>query len=162
MQRLNSNPLIVHLCENPSVIPELICWFEQEWAPWYGPGGEGDAGQDLESCSNTDVLPLCLVALGPDNRLIGTVALRTTSVGSDVAPGPWLTGLLVAEECRGQGVASALTAALEEEARRLGFEALYTSTDAADGIMRRRGWQPVGTSASLRGEVTVFRCGVAT
>ena len=79
-------------------------------------------------------------------------------MGSDIAPGPWLTGLLVAPEHRTQGVATALTAALEEEARRLGFGALYTSTDAADGIMRRRGWQPIGTSTSLRGEVTVFQC----
>ena len=39
---------------------------------------------------------------------------------------------------------------------------LQVQTDAASGIMRRRGWQPIGTSTSLRGEVTVFRCSLGS
>jgi hypothetical protein len=39
----------------------------------------------------------------------------------------------------------------------LGFQAIYTSTESARGIMERQGWQAIGTSQSLRGEITVFR-----
>lgn len=88
---------------------------------------------------------------------LGAAALKSDSTGSDVAEGPWLAALLVGPEHRGRGVATALVQAIEEEARRLGFAAVYTSTDAAAGIMVRLGWQPVGATDSLRGRITVFR-----
>jgi hypothetical protein len=49
-----------------------------------------------------------------------------------------------------------LVAALEEEARRLGFTRIYMSTDAANGIVEARGWRAIDTADSLRGEVTVY------
>lgn len=148
---------IAHLLEHPHLVPVLAEQFIEEWRPWYGPDGDGDAEADLLACDSRDALPVCLIALDEDGNLLGTIAIRETSVGSDVAEGPWLTGLLVAPENRGKGVGTALVAALESEADRLGFKALYTSTDAADGIMRRRGWENIGSSLSLRGEVAVFR-----
>ena len=37
-----------------------------------------------------------------------------------------------------------LVEAIEAEAQRLGFPALYTSTDTAESLLQRRGWQAVG------------------
>ncbi len=34
---------IVHLVEVPEVAPTLVRWFIEEWRPWYGPDGPGDA-----------------------------------------------------------------------------------------------------------------------
>lgn len=146
-----------HLLDHRELVPVLVDWFIEEWQPWYGPDGEGDAEADLLTCRDRNALPVCLIALDSETRLLGTIALRGNSVGSDLAEGPWLAGLYVAPEHRRRGVGTALVAALEQEAARLGFEAVYTSTDAADGIMRRRGWEPVGSAQSLRGEVAVFR-----
>ena len=148
---------IAHLLEHPHLVPVLAAWFIEEWRPWYGSDGAGDAEADLLACDSRDALPVCLIALDEAGSLLGTIAIRENSVGSEVAGGPWLAGLLVAPEHRGQGVGTALVAALESEADRLGFKAVYTSTDAAHGIMRRRGWEKTGSSQSLRGEVTVFR-----
>lgn len=146
-----------HLLDHRELVGVLVDWYIEEWRPWYGPGGEGDAEADLLTCRDRNALPVCLIALDSETRLLGTIALRETSVGSELAEGPWLAGLYVAPEHRGRGVGTALVGALEHEAARLGFDAVHTSTDAADGIMRRRGWEPVGSARSLRGEVAVFR-----
>lgn len=148
---------IVNLVEAPGAMPVLERWFVEEWAPWYGPGGPGDAGEDLRACRNHGHLPFCLVAVDVLGNPVGTAALRSRSAGDDVAAGPFLTGLLVAAPHRGRGIATALVAAVEAEAARLGFRAIYCSTDSAAGLLVRRGWRPVGRTSSLRGAVTVHR-----
>jgi GNAT superfamily N-acetyltransferase len=132
-------------------------WFLKEWMPWYGPDGPGDARADLAACANLNALPLCVVALSSDDDLLGTASLRSESVGSDIADGPWLAAVLVAKAHQGRGVGGALVAAIEAEAARLGFASLYTSTDTAQRILIRRGWTEIGTSESLRGAVSVYR-----
>ncbi len=148
---------IRHLLDVPHAAPTLARWFVAEWAPWYGPEGPGDAAGDLAASASRDALPICLVALGGDGELLGTVALKEESVGSELGVGPWLAALLVGPSHRGRGVGTALIAAIEAEAWRLGFEAIYVSTDVAEDLLRRRGWRPYGTSESLRGEVAVYR-----
>ena len=153
----NGDIRIVHLLDAPAALPILVKWFIGEWTPWYGPAGDGDAQADLAACAARDALPLCLVVLNEGSELLGTASLRPESVGSELGVGPWLAAFLVGENERRRGVGTALVAAIEGEARRLGYEAIYTSTDSADGIVRRLGWQPFGASESLRGPVAVYR-----
>ena len=148
---------IVHLAEAPEAAPTLARWFVAEWAPWYGPGGAGDAEADLAACRSREALPICLVALSDGGDVLGTAALKTDSVGSELGVGPWLAAILVGPAHRRRGVGSALVAAIEGEAARLGFAAIYTSTDAAAAMLERRGWQAFGTTRSLRGPITVYR-----
>lgn len=148
---------ILHLCDMPAAIPVLARWYEDAWAPWYGADGPGDALRDLGACASRDALPLCLVAVAGEDTLLGTAALKSASVGSELGVGPWLAALLVAPAHRGRGIAGRLADAVVAEAGRLGFAAVYTSTDADDAQLARRGWQPVGDSESLRGMVTVYR-----
>ncbi len=148
---------IVLLADRPDLIPTLTDWFAAEWEPYYGAGGPGDAGSDLRGCLNRDTLPVALVALDADDTLLGTAALKEESVGSELGVGPWLAAFLVAPEHRGRGVGTALVAAIEGEAARLGFAEIYTSTDTADGILKRRGWLPFGDTESLRGPLKIYR-----
>jgi len=148
---------IAYLADVPGVAPVLERWFVAEWAPWYGPDGPGDAKADLTACCNRDELPICLVALSADGEVLGTAALKAESVGSELAAGPWLAAVLVNEAHRGRGIGTALVEAIEAEAARLGFGALYTSTDTAGGILERRAWQAIGDTGSLRGRLTVYR-----
>lgn len=148
---------IVLLADRPDLIPTLTDWFVAEWEPYYGADGPGDAASDLRGCLNRDTLPVALVALGADDTLLGTAALKEESVGSELGVGPWLAAFLVAPEHRGRGVGTALVAASEREAARLGFAEVYTSTDTVDGILKRRGWQLFGDTESLRGPLKIYR-----
>ena len=147
---------ISHLCDVPDAVPVLAAWFVEEWMPYYGPDGSGDAEADLKACMRKDALPICLVALDDQGDVLGTAALKRDSVGSDVAAGPWLAAFLVGQAHRGRGVGTALVGAIEDAARDLGFGAVYISTDGASGIVESCGWRKVGGTQSLRGEVGVY------
>ena len=150
-------PRIVHLLQVPNLRPRLVQWFVEEWTPWYGPDGEGDAEADLAACKDRDQVPLCFVALGEDGAPLGTASLKDESLGSELGHGPWLAALLVAPAARGRGIGRALIEAVAAEAQRLGYPALYTSTDLARERLWPRGWQAVGESQSLRGPISVYR-----
>ena len=153
---------IAHLLDAPGAAKTLVRWFEAAWGPWYGPDGPGDAAADLAACQDRDATPLCLVALGADDTVLGTASLRDESAGSDIAEGPWLAAWLVGESHRRRGVGTALAAAIEAEARRLSFPALYVSIDeTTEAMLKRRGWRPIGRTQSLRGPITVYRLDLA-
>ncbi len=155
---LRSKYRIVPLADIVESIPILARWFIGEWEPYYGPDGPGDAAKDLKDCCNRDEIPLALVALDDSGAVLGTAALKAESVGAESGLGPWLAALFVPVEHRKRGVATALVEAIESEAGRLGFEAIYTSTDAAENIVKGRGWTDMGEEAtSLRGRVAVYR-----
>ena len=49
---------IRHLLEVPEALPVLARWFVEEWGPYYGPEGPGDAEADLRAASHRDQLPI--------------------------------------------------------------------------------------------------------
>ncbi len=148
---------IRYLADVPQAVPRLADYFRAEWRPYYGPSGPGDAAADIKACCQTDRLPLALVAIGHRGEIYGTGALKTTSVGAKPGQGPWIAALMVEKNNRRKGIGAALISALEGEARRRGFDALYTSTDTAGGILLRRQWRAMDQVASLRGPITVYR-----
>lgn len=158
MRPTKSDIHIVQLADVTDKIAELADLFVAEWEPYYGESGPGSAVDDLTECCNRNELPIALVALNADNELLGTAALKQDSVGSKPGQRPWLAALVVHPPHRGDGIGTLLVAAIEAEADRLGFGTLYTSTDAADAIMKKRGWLPLDTVTSLRGPMTVYRC----
>ena len=151
------NMRIGHLIDSPDIAPILAKWFIDEWGPWYGPNGQGNAESDLAECSSKNKLPICLIAVDENGQMLGTAALKTKSVGSELGVGPWLAAVLVSQEHKGKGVGTALVKAIEEEAARLNFPSIYTSTDTAEGILVRRGWHAFGTTQALRGPVLIYR-----
>ena len=151
------NIRIVHILEAPEAAPILARWFVEEWAPWYGPDGPGDAESDLAACCSRNELPICLVVLNMEDDVLGTATLKSESVGSELGVGPWLAAVLVSKNHQGKGVGTALVGAIEEEACRLGFDSIFTSTGTAGNILRRRGWQAFGATESIRGSITVYR-----
>jgi len=156
-ENVTENLRITHLASVPDVVPTLVRLFIEEWEPYYGHEGPGNAEHDLRECLNRCELPLALVALDADRNVVGTVALRSECFGEQEGEGPWLRALVVPKTHRGHGIGTLLTASIENEARRRGFPAIYTTTDGAEGIVRRRGWQPLRSAMSLRGVCTVYK-----
>ena len=136
------------LADHSAFIDELAASYENEWAPYYGESGPGDAVADLASRCNRDRLPIGLVATERD-RILGSVALD-----GDAATGltPSVVGLLVAPEARGQGIARELIGAAERLARELGYDELFISTSILHGMLRRKGWQDKGDVDFLNNE----------
>jgi N-acetylglutamate synthase-like GNAT family acetyltransferase len=95
--------------------------------------------------------------LSENNKVLGIGALKPKSIGSKRSDGPWMSAQLVDKNHRYQGVGTALIKALEKEARQLGFKFVYCSTNTAENILQRRGWQTDGIAETLRGSVPVYR-----
>lgn len=146
---------IRHLFEAPEALPLLARWFVEEWGPYYGPEGPGDAEADLRAANDSGRLPICLVAFDASGGVTGTIALRAESIVSHRHLTPWLAALLVAPEHRRRGIGSALIEAIEDQARRLGHERLYVGTDEA-GLVERRGWRTIDKGSTLRGTTRIY------
>jgi len=148
---------IRYLAEAPKAVPKLVDLFLDEWEPYYGSDGPGIAEADIWECCQTSSLPLALVAIDGNGEVVGTGALKAGSVGSEPGQGPWIAALVVEKSRRGNGIGTALIAALESEARSFRYSFLYTSTDTAGSILLNRGWQALNQASSLRGPITVYR-----
>jgi GNAT superfamily N-acetyltransferase len=131
---------ISNLADHPEAIPVIRKWFEMEWAAYYGPGGPGDAEQDLLAYSRRRQLPVGLIAFYED-QLCGIAALKSHSMSTHPHLGPWAAAGLVLPPFRGRGVGSSLLRALEEVARDLGYSTIYCGTATAIGLLERNGWQ---------------------
>ncbi|MCV0427647.1 MAG: GNAT family N-acetyltransferase [Roseibium sp.] len=152
-------PARVTALENvPQACGLLETWYLDEWPAWYGREGPGDARQDLTACLEFDGrLPRCLVALDEASTPVGTVSLRKISPGSDQYPGAWLTALLVPPEFRRSGVGTRLIAAAEQEAGRLGFSEIFSTTASAQSLLLRRDWVSLDVLKAPSGALEIFR-----
>jgi GNAT superfamily N-acetyltransferase len=126
------------LASHPQTIPILCEWFEAQWPDHYGPGGKGSALQDLKACANQGSLPVGMVALQA-RRICGVAALRAQSIESHSHLLPWAAAGLVHPSMRGRGIGGLLLGALEDQARKLGFERIYCATRSAHRLLQRRG-----------------------
>lgn len=149
---------ITHLADMQAAIPALAELFVAEWGPYYGPAGPGDAEEDLRSCCNRDEIPLALVALDTSQNILGTAALKQQSLETHRHLNPWLAAVLVAPGQRGKGIASALITAIEDEARRLDFDLVYSDTASGSTLLERRGWLKLEADIkTLREPATLYR-----
>jgi GNAT superfamily N-acetyltransferase len=148
---------IINLLDMPRLRVPLEQWFVAAWLPWYGPGGQGNAKSDIAEYCERDLLPICLLAIDQNEHAIGTASLKENSVGSSPGTGPWLAAVLVNENLCGQGIGTALVVAIENEAIRLGFKSVWSSTDSAGPILERQGWKKEGGAMSLRGPLDIYR-----
>jgi len=139
---------IALLADHAGFIATLAEWYEQEWEPYYGGQGPGDARADLLSRCNRDRLPAGLVAI--DNDCV----LGTAAIDCDMTTGlsPSVAGLLVATEYRRRGVASALLEAAERLATDLRYDELFISTSVLGELLQRKGWMEKGDVEFLNEE----------
>ena len=154
---MNEPITIAPLADHQHVLPMLARGLEQEWPGWYGPGGPGDAPKDLAEAAQRERLPVALIALR-DGVPCGISVLRPAdAAAAQTGHGPWVGGGLVRAELRGQGIGARLLAAVEGEARRLGFATIYCSTHRAQRLLERCGWEAIGTITHDDAPLSVYR-----
>ena len=127
------------LDRHPQFIPTLADAFEREWPGWT----RTVSRTYLESIFQNGVeggLPIVLAAF-EDERVLGTIALRAWFGEDAMGESPWVRQLFVLPEHRGHGIDRLLGAAIEGEARDLGFPCLYAATNRIERLLARRGWE---------------------
>jgi predicted N-acetyltransferase YhbS len=131
---------IVPLVEHPELVDQVAAWGFAEW-------GHLNPGQTLQSrtarireAMHMDRVPIVLVARDDAGPMVGTASLLFDDLEGDPR-NPWLASVFVPAEQRGKGIASALVAAIEDAARRLGYPTLYLFTTSAARLYARLGWR---------------------
>jgi predicted N-acetyltransferase YhbS len=83
----------------------------------------------LAMATTIDSLPLCRIAV-LNNEPVGVINLIEYDDPNPRIGRPWLAGLVVAPEIRGQGLGSLLVKAILEDAIRLGEKEVFLGTDS--------------------------------
>ena len=133
-------PRIGFLADHPEALSILESLFKTEWASYYGTNGPGDARKDLLAYSNRSLLPVGLVAFF-GTEPCGVIALKSESIITHSHLGPWIGAGIVKPQLRRQGIGAKLLSAIENVARDLEFEAIYSGTSTANTLLLREGWQ---------------------
>ena len=136
------------LADQSDAIATLADWYINEWQPYYGRCGPGDAVSDLSSRCNRDVIPVGLIAVD-DGQVMGTVAL---DLDPSTNLSPSVVGLLVASNYRRKGIATALLRSAKDLARDLAYQQLFLSTAVLGDLLERTGWRATGEIEFLNGE----------
>ena len=141
---------IVPLVERPDLAEQVAVWGFGEW-------GHLNPGQTLEPRraqvrrkTNVDRVPIAFVALGDDDGIVGTASLIFDDLEGDPR-NPWLASVYVPPEHRKKGIASALVRAVEDAARRIGYDRLYLFTSTAPSLYAGMGWRTL-EQRDYRGE----------
>ncbi|WP_425069796.1 GNAT family N-acetyltransferase [Reyranella sp.] len=131
---------VVPLVERPDLAEQVSIWGFDEWGH-LNPGETLDQrGVRIRGKMNVDRVPIAFVALGDDDGIVGTASLIFDDLEGDPR-NPWLASVYVPAEHRRRGIASALVGAVEDAARRIGYERLYLFTTSAASLYEGLGWR---------------------
>jgi GNAT superfamily N-acetyltransferase len=135
---------VTPLRQRPEFCEFFAQQFEFEWPEWYGPGGQGNAHEDLEAFANPEgSIPVGVIAIDEADSPIGIAALKSASIATHAHLSPWATAGYVVPARRRAGIGAQLLAALLAEARRLGFHTIYCATSSAVSLLEREGWRHI-------------------
>ena len=110
----------------------------------------------IEHSLEEDRIPITFVAV-ENNELVGTVGLWRGDLLSRQDLFPWLSALVVREDCRNQGIGIRLQNFLEEYCRTKGFEELYLYAEL-ENYYEKNGWIALGTGYEyMGGKVTIYK-----
>jgi GNAT superfamily N-acetyltransferase len=101
-----------------------------------------------------DTLPVTFVARDAAEEVLGAVGLDTYDLDERGETSPWVTGMIVCPDRRGEGVGRSLMQHLERWAAEHGIAEAWVGTDLAAGFYQRCGWTVQETFTSSSGEPT--------
>lgn len=130
---------LAYLAEHPEHVDTIAGWWHDEWAEMSGLDLDGwrvAAKRQLQ----TDAIPLGVVALDDDGALAGVASLVDHEATGFPPAEPRLANVYVPAEHRHQGLGSALTERIADEAARLGVEDLWLYTNSQERLYARLGW----------------------
>jgi GNAT superfamily N-acetyltransferase len=136
---------VVSTSERPDFAPVVASWLWGEF--WRGRGHSLEQTLEAVRVSVTaPFMPRTFVLL-VDGRPVGTASLAAQDLEERPDLTPWLAGVFVDPQARGQGLAASLVGAVEDECRRAAIGTLWLYTRSAEKVYTRVGWRTVETVA---------------
>lgn len=152
--RRNETLEIAYLADHPEHIPTCASWIYGQWGSQSGGTYEG-ALRKFTAGANKEEIPITFIALH-DKKPAGTVSLwATDSSIRDLTP--WMAAVFVHPFHRGFKISMALIDRLIDEARHLDKKEIYLSTESAQGLYTKFGWEEIGTHDSPYGKASLMR-----
>ncbi|WP_165585592.1 GNAT family N-acetyltransferase [Roseococcus sp. SYP-B2431] len=146
---------ILRIADRPDLVPLVANWL---WDAFWQPGGHRlEEVREILAAADAEIgTPQSFVLMAGEIPC-GTASFMSADLEIRNDIGPWLAGLYVVPEARGQGCAQRLVTAVEEAARRSGEKALYLHTEDAQGLYEGLGWYAVGEGSDHGRPVTIMR-----
>jgi GNAT superfamily N-acetyltransferase len=152
------------LADHPDFIPILAAWHHQEWGYLHpGDSVEKRMARLRGECGHTEIPTTVIAFTGP--TLLGSAMLVAHDMDTRLELSPWLGGVFVAPDRRGEGIGTALVHRIVAEASALGVSRLYLYTPSADQFYVRLGWSVIEHTRYRETNVIVMaydtKCGEA-
>jgi len=146
---------ITSIRERPDLIPVVANWL---WDAFWHPNGHplGEVREIIATCTAEIGTPQSFVLLEGDVPC-GTASLVAADLEIRNDLGPWLAGVYVIPEARGQGCAQRLVATVEDAARQAGYRSLYLYTHDAQALYEQLGWYRIEETEDARRPVTIMQ-----
>jgi GNAT superfamily N-acetyltransferase len=141
--------------------PELASkWAELHWREWGDEPGREQLSWwvdvDSQAVQRTRA-PLAVIAVGPDDEVLGGVGLAEFDLEARQDRSPWVVGTIVRPHRRNQGIGHALMASLEAWAASIGIDHAWVATgDPAVAFYQQCGWEPVEQLMTPWGELSTI------
>jgi GNAT superfamily N-acetyltransferase len=147
--------------------PDLAAaWAELHWREW-GIGGTNPERKllawwvaDATQAVHRTHVPIAVLALGPGGVVLGGVGMHEFDLEERRDRSPWIVGMIVRPERRGEGIGQALIASLETWAAAMGTPQVWVATETASravAFYQRCGYTRLEDLPAQRGEmVTVL------
>jgi GNAT superfamily N-acetyltransferase len=116
---------------------------EMRWREWGRPPEPEDPAWWLETTvreAGREELPVTFVAHDVPDEVLGAVGLDTYDLDERRDASPWVTGMIVRRDRRGEGVGQTLMQHLERWAAEHLIADAWVGTDLALGFYQRCGW----------------------
>ncbi|MES2040422.1 MAG: GNAT family N-acetyltransferase [Pseudomonadota bacterium] len=134
------NIRIEYLADHAALIPVIAMWQHSEFGYLTPTVTMEQRVARLQQSLQKGALPTTLLALSSDDQIVGVASILATTL-THKHLSPWLSAVFVPAECRGKGIASALSQRAAKEARSMGFDQLYLFTPHNESLYARLGWQ---------------------
>jgi GNAT superfamily N-acetyltransferase len=145
---------IVTIRERPDLTSLVAHWL---WDAFWQPNGHPlEEVREIVGAATAEAgTPQCFVLFAGDVPC-GTASFVSADLELRQDIGPWLAGVFVVPEARGQGCAARLIGAVEAAARAAGETALFLYTHDAQALYHKLGWQVLEETEDGRRPVTIM------
>ena len=146
-----------HIAECPEHIPQLACWFQDEWGLSDRECTLETRYEELKAKTDKNSLPLTMVAIS-QGELLGTYTLDLTDL--DIRPNlsPWLASVFVNPKYRHKGIGTLLVKESLQHAESLGLGILYLYTKSSRASWyASMGWQTIEELFYRDEDLTIMR-----